>query len=449
LRGVGTEEAMDRPAAERYPEIDLLKGLGCALMLIGHAIRVQMPAPDTLDKLVLHVMDFSGPLFFFASGMNVMTFLERNRNKPGFRATRFYLWSAALLYVLGFTYNLNRASIGFPDIFQGVALCTAMVYVLMRRRWPTWVHFVVAFLLYFFYLQFRVRLEWGQIVPDFRALHDAIPPGADINNPILQKNMTGIMGQLASGQRWMFLNFAPFGWIAYFYFGALCYRSLRANPARARRWLLFFAGLFVAAPFVMKSVFAPNQSLLDAVFLDSYLDLVLRNIPSYVMMTLGGAGLLYLLSRRYYRGAASFGNRVIRWAAARTELLGKESFLFLVVHWWVIDTIMIVTRMYQGAATFTGNMVYDLNVYVRAALTLAVTLFAVPALAWLRDRWSRTRWYGWQIGALMVLSLMAAGALFAAAPPIGHYLTYGGSLGFAFVYPYLRARLRQRYTRPA
>lgn len=439
---------MSLRTTERFAEIDLLKGLGCALMLIGHAIRIRMPAPGVADKLILHLMDFSGPMFFFASGMNVMTFLERNEKKPGFNATRFYVNAAVLLFFLGFTYNINRASLGFMDIFQGVAVATVMVYLLMRTRIPTWLHFIIMLAIYGFYLNFRLRLEMDQIIPGFHEMRTAIPPGADILYFLKNRILINLVHDVGPARRWLFLNFSPFSWGVFFYTGALCYRSIVQRQKSIVPWAVFFAALFVSAPWVLHNLFAPGGSLLDAVFLPSFLDLILRGIPSYVMMTLGGAGLTYLLMRRFYRGHDAVGNRVARWLLARLELLGKESLLFLVVHWWVLDTIMMILQFTNLVLARRAGYTLEINIYARALLTLTGTALIIPWFAKIRDRWSRTSYYGTKIAFLMIATLFLSPVFLFISPSLGHYLTYGSSFGFAFVYPYLRGRLRVRYTKP-
>ena len=439
---------MTERTTQRYAEIDLLKGLGCALMLIGHAIRLKMPAPGVADKIILHIMDFSGPMFFFASGMNVMTFIERNDKKPGFDAKRFYIWSAVVLFFLGFTYNFNRASLGFMDIFQGVAVATVGVYLLMRTRLPTWAHFILVALIYGFYAQFRVRLELDQIVPNFHEMRTAIPPGADILYFLKNAVFRTLIKSLGPGRTWMFVNFSPFSWGTFFYVGALCYRSVVQRKKSIWPWAAFFAVLFVTAPWVLHNVFAPGKSLLDAIFLPSYLDLILRGIPSYVMMTLGGAGLTYLLMRRFYKGADATKNRAGRWLAARFELLGKESLLFLVVHWWVLDTIVMLLKIGNTFVRGAGGTAYEIDIYARAALTLVGTFITVPWFARLRDRISRTGSFGTKVAVFMVLTFFFSIVFILFSPSFAHYLTYGTSFGFAFVYPYLRGKLRRKYTKP-
>jgi len=431
---------MTQKTPVRYYEVDMLKGLACILMMIGHAIRVQMPPPGPIDKVILYIMDFSGPIFFFVSGMNVMTFLERNRNKAGFAAGKFYLASAALLFVLGYTYNINRASLGIMDIFQGVAMCTVVVYLLMRARIPTWLHFVIMAALYGLYLVFRVRLELNQILPGFTELKASIPSGADFMHPAMQEAMKTLVRDLGFGRRLFFVHFGVLAWISYFYMGALCYRSVTTNEKVAWRWAILFVVLCAGAPFLSLGGIFPHM------FLDSYIDLMLRSIPSYVFLTLGGAGVAYLVSRRLYRGAVNYKNSFGRWVAARLELLGQESLMFLVVHWWMISTVMLVMRIINAPAQLQGQPLWELNVYARSLIVMLGVIVLVPWLAKLRDRWSRASAYGLKVGLFMFGAIVLAVMMVMVAPPLAHYLTYGSSLGFAFLYPYLRGRLRKRYT---
>jgi hypothetical protein len=438
-------------AGERYHEIDMLKGLACVLMLIGHALRAGLPPPDSLDKIVLHIMDFSGPIFFFVSGMNVMTFLERNRDKPGFRATKFYVAAAAVLFVLGFTYNLNRIS-PVMEIFQCVAACTVIVYLLMRTRLPAWAHWIIIVALYAAYLfAFRLPVEVAPRYEAFREARALIPAGSDLFRPGIGRAL-GLLIQTGGGwARLLAIHFAPLPWVTFFYVGALCYRSVTKPRAVVWPWWIFFAVLFVGGPFVGWSIFGPGKSLLDSIFLPSFLDLMLRGIPSYVLMTLGGAGLVYLASRRWYRGAGGYRHPVARWTAARFELLGRESFPFLIVHWWLISTVFLALHWQWRLAEARGGMAYELNPYARAALVTIGTVLVIPLFARVRD-WLAARPH-FATKALIVLAASFPASLVAFIitrnPEVALYTTYVASLSFAAVYPTLRGKLRAHYTAPA
>jgi Acyltransferase family len=433
----------------RYHEIDMLKGVACVLMLVGHAMRAKMPVPGTVDKLVLYLMDFSGPIFFFVSGMNVMTFLERNRDKPGFHATKFYVAAAAALFVLGFSYNLNRVS-PVMDIFQGVAVCTVVVYLLMRTRLPAAAHWLIVLGFYAIFLfGFRLPVETSQQFAAFRDARAAVPLSSDLFASGIAPALGALFAAAGPLRRWTMIHFGFLQWVTFFYVGALCYRSVTRAKARTWPWWVLFAGLFAVGPVLGLRAFGRGQSLPDALYLNTFLDLMLRGIPSYVATTLGAAGLLYLASRRLYRGAANYRNRVGRYLADRSELLGKESLLFLIVHWWLISSALAFEHL------------EPLSPYARSALVIAATVFFIPVLAGLRDRLATRPRFVAGTAWLMALSLVAAflslGVVAALTRRLGPspyyaeiplYLTYGVSFGFAFVFPSLRSRLRQRYTAP-
>ena len=207
----------------RYHYIDFLKGLACAMMLVGHGFRIRMGAPILPEKIMLYAMDFSGPLFFFLSGMNVMTFVEGSAKKKNFQSTTFYLLAAAALFFFGFTYNVNRQSIYNLDILQCVALCTAFVFLMMRTKIPMWGHLLILAFLFLIYEQFRFRLEWNQIIPQFTDMRDAIALDATIRDPQVLKLMNLMTVKLNVMQRWLFTYFGFLPWVLYFYIGALSF----------------------------------------------------------------------------------------------------------------------------------------------------------------------------------------------------------------------------------
>lgn len=433
----------------RYHEIDLLKGVACVLMLAGHAVRAHMPAPGAIDKVVLHLMDFSGPIFFFVSGMNVMTFLERNGKKPGFRAGRFYIAAAAVLFVLGFSYNLNRVS-PVMDIFQGVAVCTVIVFLLMRLPLPTFMHWLIVAALYAVYLlTFRIPVEMTEHFSAFRAARAQVPLASDLIASGVGPALAELLRAIGPLKRWTMVHFGFFPWLPFFYVGALCYRNVTGDKPRTAWWWGLFATLLVLGPLAGRRIFGAGQPLLDALFLDTFLDLMLRGIPSYVMMTLGGAGLTYLLARRFYRGADAVTGRVTGFLARRFELLGRESFLFLILHWWLISTLLA----FEHAV--------PLNPYLRALLVTLGTGMLIPLFAAWREKLAARPKFATRAAVLMIVSLVltflsfgvVAGLTrrFGTSPyflEIPLYISYGVSFGFAFIYPTLRLKLRRRYTDP-
>jgi hypothetical protein len=430
----------------RFHEIDMLKGLACVLMLIGHTVRSRMPAPELAGKLILHVMDFSAPIFFFVSGMNVVTFVENNRNKAGFQTVKFYLSAAAVLFALGFTYNINRGSWGMMDIFQCVACGTVFTFLLMRTRLPMWAHWLIAGAVFLVpELGFRLRIESAPELAEFRHLRALIPLSSDLLHPGLREALMALSAQTPRLVRWLTFQYGPLPWVDLFYVGALCYRSVAVRKNKSWPWWAFFAVLLVGGPFAWfhTMMAGTGRSFFGALLLPTLFDMMLRGFPSYVLSTTGIAGLLYLASRALYRGAVNYRRPAARWVAGQLENSGKESFLFLILHWFLISTTLLFGHL--GPA---GVMI---NPYLRAAIVLGLTLLLVPPLARWRDRLSaRPHFVGGALAfmaASLAFAMMLGGA--AKTAELFFYGSYGASLAFAFVYPTIRVRLRQRCTSPA
>jgi len=408
------------------------------MMLIGHAYRVQMPAPDTLGKIMLYLMDFSGPIFFFISGMNVVTFVDGSAKKPGFDATKFYLLAAAALFLMGYPYNFNRGSIYYMDILQCVAICTAFVYLMMKSKLSVWSHLLIIASLYAIYMGFRLKLEHNQIITNFTLMRDAIPDGAGFNHPGVTRVVTVFKENFNLFERYTFFYFSFLPWIVFFYTGALWYREALKKPERQGLWIALFAGLLLIGPFAWRWDF-------NYLYLDSFVDLMVRGIPSYVFITLGGAGLITIFTKRKYGGPQSISNKWLAAFLARIELLGKESLLFLMVHWWVITSLMNIQNFYNHLAFQMDWPIATLIIPVRAVLSLGIMLFLLPYFIRLRNLLISS-WQGvFGIVAAMVIS---AGLMYVFKPislPFYHYLSYGLSIGCGFLYPWVRGKIRVYY----
>ncbi len=385
-------------ASKRLHEIDLLKGLACYLMLFGHALRARSVGLEELamaHKIVLYIMDFSGPMFFIASGMNVCIFWDRSRAKEGFNVTKFYLAQAAALFLLGYTYNLSIASLfylhGAPDIFQGVAVCTAFVFLITRFRSNAIVYLLAAVAMYAIYWPVRMKID---------------PTGDTL------KTMPFVMRQL-------FAHFSIFPWVVFFLIGAAAYRT-------RGKWEWALAALFVVM--LVVSIFLPQ-----AYFGDIY-QLVFRGVPAYVLQTGGGAGLIFLLMRHVYKGA---GNSKF---LAGLEFAGVESFMFLILHYFLI----VLTFFYPFTKEITPA-----HMYARGAFIIVGTAFLMPRFCAWRDRISSRDGFTnkalWVLGISFFLSLVIS-----MAGPAGFYLGrligFVAAFSFAFVFGPIRQKLRVKYT---
>jgi len=371
---------------ERRRDIDLLKGLACAMMLVGHGFRIKLPELSHAGKVFLYIMDFSGPIFFLASGMNVITFLERNSHKTNFKMVQFYLLSAASLFFLGFAYNLNRFSLGFPDIFQCVALCTAIVFILLYLRIPSFWLIILALMASAVYWRWRME----------------ITPGDEAFTS---------MGLIDRG---LFCHFSLLPWVSFFLVGAVIYR------VGTGMWE-FVLGILFAAMFVGSFTMQP-------VFFEDHFQLMFRGVPYYVIQTTGGSGLLFLLARRFYHSPGKIP--ILSQIIQRFEYVGKESLLFLVSHWFIL--------------TIIHNLDRTMDPFLRAGLLLVFTFLALPFIAKARDFISnRPHYIAMMLSLLIFFFMITLVPLSAENRLVAHLLSYGASFSFAFVYPSLRSRIRE------
>ncbi len=409
---------MSGAKAERFHEIDLLKGLACYLMLTGHALRAHPGGFGPLglmDKLVIYAMDFSGPMFFVASGMNVCTFFDRNRAKAGFHAARFYLGQAAILFVLGYTYSLAIGSlaIGIPDIFQGVAICTSAVFVLMYARLPGWAYLVVAAGVYSVYWPFRLELD------AIAAAANTVPTWSSIetyDQPMFHTAVATVKS-LPLWKRQLFAHFSFFPWAVFFLIGAAVYRT--RTRAGEIAMSLIFIGMLAASAFLPQAFFS------------NPVELFFRGVPGYVLQTGGVAGLAFIAGRHLYRGAGK--SRVAR----AIEFAGQESFLLLILHFFLITvSLMFLPK---------------LHMYARAVLIVAGTAWLLPVFARRRDLWATAP--GFERRAIVVLVLaFGIGVFLSAAPPLyilARLVGFVSAFAFAFVFGSLRTRWRAKCLTPS
>ncbi|MCC6158206.1 MAG: hypothetical protein IT350_09145 [Deltaproteobacteria bacterium] len=408
---------MSGAKAERFHEIDLLKGLACYLMLTGHALRAHPAGFGPLgfvDKIIIYAMDFSGPVFFVASGMNVCTFFDRNRAKAGFDAFRFYLGQAAILFVLGYTYSLAIGSlaIGIPDIFQGVAVCTSAVFLVMYLRLPGWAYLVVAAAVYAVYWPFRLELD------AITAVANTVPMWTSIetyDQPMFQTAVATVKS-LPLWKRQLFAHFSFFPWAVFFLIGAAVFRT-RGRVGEILTSLVFLAMLGAS-------------TLLPQAFFSNPVELFFRGVPGYVLQTGGGAGLAFIVGRHLYRGAG--GSRIAR----AIEFAGQESFLLLILHFFLITvSLMFLPK---------------LHMYARAVLIIAGTAWLLPILARRRDRWALGP--AFERNALVVLGVtFAVGIFLSAAPPLyilARLVGFVSAFAFAFVFGSIRTRWRAKCLTP-
>ena len=365
-------------------------------MLFGHALRARAAGLEELamvHKIVLYIMDFSGPMFFIASGMNVCIFWDRSRQKEGFAVTKFYLAQAAVLFFLGYTYNLSIGSLiflkGAPDIFQGVAVCTAFVFLITRFRSNSVIYLLVAAGMYAVYLWVRLGIDPTE----------------------------GTLAAMPLWKRQLFAHFSLFPWVVFFLMGAALYRA-------RGKWEWAMAALFVAM--IVASLFLPQA------YFGNIHQLVFRGVPGYVLQTGGGAGLVFLFMRHVYKGA---GNSKF---LSGLEFAGVESFMFLILHYFLI---------------VLSYPVPFANMYVRGALIVVGTALLMPVFVRWRDRISQKEGFVskalWVLGISFVISLVLSVRPAGPAFFLGRFPGFCAAFAFAFAFGPIRGRLRAKFTEKA
>ncbi|NLH50526.1 MAG: hypothetical protein GX444_18280 [Myxococcales bacterium] len=414
-------------ADDRIGYIDLLKGLACLIILYVHAVTPRVDLMKLPDLAVFTLLFFSAGLFFFASGMNIVNFLNRHRDDPPRQVGRFFLAAAAMLFGLSICYSVNHSSLRLPQIFQGIALCTAVTFLLLRTRLPNWALILVALALYALWLPYWVRVE--PLVAPLRSLSfneevRLFLPWANGRGPF---------------ERFFLLHFSLLPWVSYTLAGAATYRSIRQNPAAADRWWLFYALLPLVG--LLSYLFLPWRQPL---FLRSYPDMILRNYPLPFFVWLGLTGLALLTAARWYAGGEEIRSAIGRRLVGYLEFLGRESFLFLVWHWFVLTVLSLFLAVLLRNPGYAASR---WSIYFPWFVTTVVVVATMPWAQRLGDRWRRHRHF--VLEASLVLALGTTPGLISFAlrgtvrlPAI--FSSFAACLAFAYLYPVLREKLRRR-----
>jgi len=407
---------LSEPARVTY--IDVLKGIACLLILIIHASVPRLGELPTPDRVVLTFIFASTHLFFFTSGMNVVNFIGRYETNREFRMTRFYLAAAVLLFVLSICYSVNRGSMRLPQIFQGIAVCTAFTYICLRFRLPNWALALLAMLLYGLWLVFWQRQ--APVLADMRLL----------NFPDELKRFDQWSRTLPWVIRFLFFHFSLLPWVSCSLLGAATYRSLSTNPAGIKWWAAFYLLLPILGAL---SRLAPG--LEQPLLLQSFADMMLRNFPFAFGIWVGAVGLLVLaMARRHHGGQGAVGHFL--------QFVGRESFLFLVWHWVFLTIFFPVGQLGPLAGGRPGA-------YLPMILASAVVYPTLPWAVRLGERWRRRTHFAGEALAVLIIGTLPGVLAFLTRgliPLPRMLLSFPACLAFAYLYPELRRSLRRRCT---
>jgi len=416
-------------AKQRIAYIDVAKGLACCMMLIGHALSPNLLHMGIPGWLLVSIVTVAAPMFFFASGMNVVTFNDAYSQKPGFQVAKFYLAAAAVLYVLSYTYTINRLGFGMWQIFQCIAVSTGLTLLLVRWKLPTWAMLMVFFAGYMIWFRF-----WNMINIDL-----AIIRAVSEDRQIFAESVKFIQS-LPPLMRYTFAHFSLLPWVCFVIIGATTYRSIRTDPGKRDRWAIFYGALLILG--LSSRRIWPSQP----VWLNNIMDLFFRNFPLYFFGHLGLAGLFIIALDVWYAGAEAARNKLVKRALGLIEFCGRESFVFLIWHWLALTVVQMLymplaAGSVLGEAPWKHHMIY----VIALPLTLLTMRFAVR----LGELWRATASFNLSAGLVLVLGTLLSLAFGAMKMGVLMMLvSFAPCLAFAYSYPKIRFWLRKRYSGP-
>ncbi len=141
----------------RDSAVDVIKGIGCLLMVAAH---VSFTGAPWLDDATMGAV-----LFFASTGMNLVGVVER---RPG--DEKRLAWNAIFLIFAGFANNYVQGTMGSCDVFQ-IAGMSMLAMLVLRRILPrcwTWL-FLLPFLLLFANEQLHWKTSSGGLASFFLA----------------------------------------------------------------------------------------------------------------------------------------------------------------------------------------------------------------------------------------------------------------------------------------
>ncbi|MCZ7584279.1 MAG: DUF1624 domain-containing protein [Deltaproteobacteria bacterium] len=245
----GADDGGIMTTPERDRDIDFGRGLACLLMAAGHIgfhLGIPVHRPPSWPWIVISV-ETSVALFFMASGMNVLHFVRRNEGKRGWGPTRTFATTAVALAIFGLAYNVNRQSLGFMDLFQGIAAATFLTYIPFRRNWPTWSILTIALLLFGVSFGHTIvntpSATTGHIVISAEEFTKSMRPGYP-HGDLMARYLTLLadLRALPWWERVLFIHFSVLPWTAYALIGGVIVRLSRTRY-EAVLWMIFAGSL--------------------------------------------------------------------------------------------------------------------------------------------------------------------------------------------------------------
>lgn len=388
-----------KPDMSRDHDLDWIKGIACIFMLILHAVvMVGLPPTHRLWTVQFTVIHQFYAWFFMASGMNVARAAERDLLKKDWRRTSaVYLLTAVALFVLGIAYSINRRTLGEMELFQGVAACTAVSYIVLRRRWPSWALLVISILL------FGVSIDYGYKYYGYLA-----QPMVD---RIIDDTLTWPLWE-----RFLFVHFSLLPWVGWFLIGAVV---MRLAGTKSEKWLI---ALFVA--FLVASFYAPWYVPRTRV------DFFFRAKIDFLFWSSGVAGLSILAARHWYKSVRPLNQAI--------EFIGRESFLIFILQWFTADGLGDPLKLIGQATGRDTWMIFPVLQIATVYITYRLTRYFAAR----RDRTITQPGYLRFWGLLTAIFTFLAGVFYYRRPALSYLLSFPLIVGVGMLFPAVRLVIR-------
>lgn len=418
-------ESRPTPASHRLAYIDMLKGCSCQIMVFAHALTLQFGRLEHWEKVLFSFIIFPAGLFFFASGMNVVNFLQNAARKRNFRADRFFLLSAVALFILSLPFSLNRNNLLMMQIFQGIAVCTACAYLCLRIKLPDWALVVLAFGLYLVWLR-----NWHTVAPALAELRKISDDEA------LAGQVRDLIADLPIWKRVLFANFSLLPWLNYMLLGCAWYRRRQVRPGKNGRWIALFIGMILLG---LVSTGMPRFSLQPRV-LDNNADMLFRNTPLFFFLWSGLTGLSAIAAATWYRGAEHIKNPEWRIICNYIEYSGRESLMFFVWHWVILMGCTVLISLLNNLFNWSD---LPLSRHLVWIISLPATAVTLPMIVRLGEEWRGFDNFPLVAGAVLLFSTLIPLIAILRTGETRFWLSLYASVVFGMYYPMVRQRLNR------